>query len=306
LSQKKLAFVFPPFASDYPDDPFTSLTGFDACFRKFLSRAAEFADPELIQFTIPSRTFLEDELKTQYISYIQACSLVSWFREKGVVPAYCSGYSMGIYAALFQSEVISFLDGLVLIRQAYKEIKKATGRQEYGMCSIIGLNQDDVEQLIQKQKLNLKLAIQNSVCSFSISGTAEDIVRLTESAQKEGALSTRVLNVSVPYHSGFLKDTAGGFSEFVNQMQFRSPKMPIVSLVDQEILLEEHALKNEVVRNLFTSLNWYETQLYLQELGVNRFVECGAGKGIVKNARFIEGDAVSYTANSYTALLEVK
>ncbi|HZX61977.1 MAG TPA: hypothetical protein VFE66_02110, partial [Bacteroidales bacterium] len=204
MSQKKLAFVFPPFASDYPDDPFTNLAGFDACFRKFLSRAAEFADPDLIQFAIPSRTFLEDELKTQYISYIQACSLVSWFREKGVVPAYCSGYSMGIYAALFQSEVISFLDGLVLIRQAYKEIKKVTGKQEYGMCAIIGLNQDDLEQLIHIEKLNLKLAIQNSVCSFSISGKAEDILKLTESAQNEGALSTRVLNVSVPYHSIFL------------------------------------------------------------------------------------------------------
>jgi len=306
LSQKKLAFVFPPFASDYPDDPFTNLTGFDDCFRKYLSRAAEFADPDLIKFVIPSRTFLEDELKTQYISYIQACSLVSWFRAKGVVPGYCSGYSMGIYAALFQAEVISFLDGLVLIRQAYKEIKKITGHTAYGMSAIIGLNQDDLEQLIRKEKTNLKLAIQNSVCSFSISGTSEDILKLTESAQKEGALSTRVLNVSVPYHSVFLKDTAIGFNEFVNQMQFRSPKMPIVSLVDQELLLEEHLLKNEVVRNLFTSLNWYETQLYLQELGVNRFVECGSGKGIVKNARFIEGDAVFYTANSFTSLLDAK
>ena len=304
MSQKKLAFVFPPFASDYPDDPFSNLTGFDACFRKFLSRAAEFADPELIQFAIPANTFLNDELKTQYISYIQACSLVVWFREKGVIPAYCSGYSMGIYAALFQSEVISFLDGLVLIRQAYKEIRKITGEGEFGMCSIIGLNQNDVEQLIMNEKMQLKLAIQSSVCSFSISGIAEDILKLTESAQKEGALSTRVLNVSVPYHSIYLKDTLIGFGEFVNQMQFRSPKIPIVSLIDQEIMLEEHALKNEVVRNLFTALNWYETQLYLQELGVHQFVECGSGKGIVKNARFIEGDAVFFTANSFSLLLD--
>ena len=304
MSQKKLAFVFPPFASDYPDDPFSNLTGFDDCFRKYLSRAAEFADPDLITFDICSRPFLDDELKTQYISYIQACALVSWFRNKGVVPAYCSGYSMGIYAALFQSEVISFLDGLVLIRQAYNEIKKVTGKQAFGMCAIIGLNQDDLEQLAKKAKLNVRLAIQNSVCSFSISGPGEDISQLTESAQKEGALSTRVLNVSVPYHSDFLKETATGFTDFVNQMQFRSPKMPIISLIDQEILLEEHALKEEVVRNLFTSLNWYETQLYLQELGVTRFVECGSGKGIVKNARFIEGDAISYTANSFTAFLD--
>lgn len=306
MSQKKLAFVFPPFASDYPDEPFSNLTGFEDCFRKYLSRASEFADPDLARFSIPDHAFLEDELKTQYISYIQACALVSWFRDKGVVPAYCAGYSMGIYAALFQAEVISFLDGLLLIRQAYKEIKKITGSSAYGMCSIIGLNQDDIEQVITREKMNLRLAIQNSVCSFSLSGSADDIIRLTESAQKEGALSSRSLNVTVPYHSDFLKNTDTGFSEFVNQIQFRGPKMPIVSLIDQELLLEEHLLKREIVRNLFTSLNWYETQLYLQELGVTRFVECGSGKGIVKNARFIEGDAVFFTANSFTASLELK
>ncbi len=306
MSQKKLAFIFPPFASDYPDDPFINLSGFDDCFRKYLSRAAEFADPDLTQFNIPVKTYLDDELKTQYIAYIQACSLVNWFRQKEIIPAYCAGYSMGIYAALFQSEVISFLDGLVLIRQAFNEIKKVIRTQHYGMCIIIGLNLDDLEAMINKEKLNLKPAIQNSVCSFSISGTAEDILKITEIAQKEGALSTRVLNVSIPYHSFFLKDTEAGFTEFVNQMQFRSPKMPIISLVDQEILLEEHAFKNEVVRNLFTSLNWYKTQLYLQELGVTRFVECGSGKGIVKNARFIEGDTVTLTANSYSALMDIK
>lgn len=306
MSQKKLAFVFPPFASDYPDDPFNNLTGFDDCFRKYLSRAAEFADPDLINFEIPIKTYLDDELKTQYISYIQACSLVSWFRQKEIIPAYCAGYSMGIYAALFQAEVISFLDGLVLIRQAFNEIKKVTKKQDFGMCIIIGLNMDDMNEMISREKLNLKVAIQNSVCSFSISGTAEDILKITEYAQKEGALSTRVLNVSIPYHSFFLQDTETGFTEFVNQMQFRSPKMPIISLVDQEILLEEHALKNEVVRNLFTSLNWYKTQLYLQELGVTRFVECGSGRGIVKNARFIEGDTVTLTANSFTAFLDKK
>ena len=306
MSQKRLAFVFPPFASDYPDDPFNNLDGFEDCFRKFLSHAAEFSDPDLNLFKIPGNTFLDDELKTQYISYIQACALVSWFRERGVIPAYCCGYSMGIYAALYQAEVISFIDGLVLIRQAYKEIRKIMGSDKYGMCAIIGLNQDDLEQLIERDKMNLKLAIRNSVCSFSISGTSEDILRLTTSALSEGALSARLINVSVPYHSEFLKETLPGFTEFVSQIQFRSPKMPIVSLVDQEILLEEDALKQEVIRNLFTSLNWYETQLYLQELGVNRFVECGSGKGIVKNSRFIEGDAVSYTANSFSSFFKVK
>jgi [acyl-carrier-protein] S-malonyltransferase len=304
LSQKKLAFVFPPFASDYPAEPFSNLIGFEDFFRKFLSRAAEFADPDLIRFDGTIHPFLDDELKTQYISYIQACSLVSWFREKGVVPGYSAGYSMGIYAALYQAEVISFLDGLVLIRQAYNEIRKVTKDGGFAMCSVIGLNKDDIENLSSQQNIDFEIAIQNSVCSFSISGRSGDLVRFVAAAQEEGAISARLLNITVPYHSSFLNETEDDFGDFIAQMQFRSPKMPIVSLVDQEILLEEHALKQEVIRNLFTPLNWYQTQLFLQELGVNRFVECGSGKGLVKNARFIEGDAISMTANSFSDFLK--
>lgn len=300
---KKLAFVFPPFASDYPDTPFSNLEGFGEIFRKFIDRAAGFIEPELAQFEIPGRTFLEDELKTQYISYIQACALVSWFKSKHVIPAYSAGYSMGIYAALYQAEAISFLDGLVLIRQAYKEIRKALQGLEAGMCSVIGLNRDDLTGLIGRNALDAEIAIQNSVCSFSISGSASDITRLVQMAQEEGALNTRIFNVTVPYHSQYLRNVESDFREFIAQISFRPPRMPIVSLIDQEILLEEQALKEEVIRNLFTPLNWYETQLYMQELGVSRFVECGSGKGLVKNARFIEGDAVTLTANAFSGSL---
>ncbi len=303
MSHKKPAFVFPPFASDYPDDPFSNMPGYDVCFRKFLSRAAGFTDPDLKRFEVPGMTFLDDELKTQYISYIQACALISWFKSKGIVPAYSAGYSMGIYAALYQSEVISFLDGLVLIRQAFQAVNETIGKGAFGMCAIIGLNRDDIEQLIRKDKSGMEIAIQNSVCSFSISGPSTNIAKLVQTAQTEGALNTRIFNVSIPYHSSFLKDTAEDFWDFIAQMKFHSPRMPIISLIDQELLLEEEILKKEVVRNLYTALNWYETQLYLQELGVTRFVECGSGKGLVKNARFIEGDAVTMTANSFSATL---
>jgi hypothetical protein len=58
-------------------------------------------------------------------------------------------------------------------------------------------------------------------------------------------------------------------------------------------------LKIEVINNLFTPLNWYKTQIALLQLGVNVFIECGFGNGLVKNAKFIEGNYKFYSAANY-------
>jgi len=56
--------------------------------------------------------------------------------------------------------------------------------------------------------------------------------------------------------------------------------------------------------NLFTPLNWYNTQLELAKLGVNVFVECGLGDGLTRNARFIEGDFRFYSALDFMKRIE--
>ena len=53
-------------------------------------------------------------------------------------------------------------------------------------------------------------------------------------------------------------------------------------------------------------MNWYKTQLFLQHHGVSVFIECGIGKGLTKNAKFIEGDAVFLSPDSRSFLPDLK
>jgi [acyl-carrier-protein] S-malonyltransferase len=303
VPEKPIAFIFPAFVIEYPEDPFSDLPGFEAYLRSFLIKAATAVDPELKDFHYISRNFLDDELRTQLMTYILCCSYSEFLRDNNIVPSMCAGYSMGIYAAAWQAGSVSFEDGLFLIRQAFLEITRITEGKSYGMSSVLGLTLEDFNQIIRENTGNVEIVNQNSPYSFIFSGSLEEIKNLLDKAQNEGALNIRLLNVTIPYHSKLLTSAQGPFGTFVESITFKDPLIPIVSLIDQSLIKGSRALQKEISRNLYTPLNWYQTQLHLQNSGIRSFVECGHGKTLVKNAKFVEGEIPFYSVNSSIDLL---
>ena len=293
------AFIFPAFINEYPENPFSGLQELQDRFQFLLTEAASLVEPDLAVFDFISNHFLWDELKTQYLTYIYSVAAAEILVKKNIKPAYSAGYSMGIYAALVHAKVVAFSDGLLLIRKAYETIRNIVQDKKYGMCSIIGLSREDITNLILSHNLHAGITNQNSSFAFVISGFLEDLLSLLKAAAEEGALHTHLLKVSFPYHSAFLRETKNEFSEYIETSRFEKPQTKIISLVDQQILEDPADIKEEVIQNLFTPLNWNKTQKELLRSGVNLFVECGPGKNLVKNSKFIEGDFKFYNACDY-------
>jgi [acyl-carrier-protein] S-malonyltransferase len=295
----KTAFIFPAFINEYPENPFGGSEELHDRFQSFLTDAASIVDADLAELDFVANHFLRDELKTQYLTYIYSCAVSEILREKGIIPDCSAGYSMGIYAALMHAHVVTFADGLFLIRRAYETIRNLIEHHKYNMCSIIGLGRDDINSLIRSLDLHAEITNQNSNFAFVLSGSQEDILNILKAATAEGALHTHLLNVSLPYHSNFLKETRQSFSDFIETISFKDPLVRIISLVDQQILEDPAVIKEEVIRNLFTPLNWYKTQSELIRSGVNLFVECGPGKNLVKNPKFIDGEYKFFNGCDY-------
>jgi [acyl-carrier-protein] S-malonyltransferase len=204
---------------------------------------------------------------------------------------------MGIYAAAYQAGSISFEDGLFLIRKAFMEINKITAGKGYGMGTVTGLSREDIKQIMDERSGTVEIANQNSPYSFILSGLLEDIKIILDRARNEGALNIRLLNVTIPYHSKLLEATKEPFASFIESLSCKDPEIPIISLIDQSVLKDSTALEKEIIRNLYTQLNWYQTQLQMQSSGIKSFIECGPGKNLVKNAKFVEGESEFYSAN---------
>lgn len=300
MTEPKVVFVFPAFASDYRNEESYPLPGFLSVLHGLIDDASLFVDPVLKEFHPLDNNFLDHELRNQYMAYIFGCAVSGYLKERNVIPDIFSGLSMGLYAALKESGALSFRNGLNLIRQAYLEIEEITREQEYTMGKVIGLNERDIMNLIELTDPSTQITNQMAEYSFVFSGRKPSVERVLQLAKEEGAFHTGILNTSKPYHSAFLEKTAARFEPFVRNLDIRQPPIPILSVIDQHTLHTKEHVISEIIRNLFRPFNWYKTQLRLQEMSISDFIECGPSKSLAKNARFIPGPGKFFAWNSYT------
>lgn len=282
-----LVFVFPAFSNDYSVHPGNDLKGFKEQFDQLVNEACRFHEFLPAGFHFQDNNFLDDELKTQYITYLYSCAASMVLRKNQRIPDYSAGYSLGLYAALYDSGSITLDTGLRFIQQAYLAIGESVKGQTSGMGTIIGLDRNDIELLIGKSNLKIDITNQNAPYSFVVSGIREDVVKLLYLANEEGALHTRTLPVSVPYHYHQLKDAATRFEKKTSHLDVFPSLNPIVSLIDQKELHTPRELRRELTGNLYLPLNWYKTQQWFLLRGIYRFIECGPSKSLVKNAKFV-------------------
>jgi len=289
LAEDNIALIFPAFISDYRDDPSLEFPAFRDVFQALLIKAAGYVDKELLSFHPESNPMLQDELRNQYISYIYGCSCADILLKSGVKPGMIAGYSMGIYASLFTAGSISFETGLSFIQKAYAAIRKVLPHRQYGMCGVIGLSEKDIREIALHHSLNLMIVNRNSDYSFILAGESFHINVFLLKAREEGALHARSLGVTIPYHTNLLEEAAKDLSHAVFNADIQAPAIPIISVLNQDMIINGDRARNEVVNNIHTPFDWLVTQQQMFSSGIRTFTECGPSQALRKNSKFIPG-----------------
>lgn len=279
------------------------MANFSNSFSTLLKNASVLLEQDLTGFDFQKNNFLDDELKSQYISYLFSCAIADILKERSVRSSFVSGYSMGLYAALYHCGSVSFKDGLMMVKRAWEVISGAAGDGKYSMGMIIGLEEGELGNLI-KESDRVEICNQNNKHTFIISGSLAGVENVLTAARNEGAMRANPIPVSKPYHSGFLRNAGPAFSQFVKKISFKKPVYEYISPIDQQIIGTSAGLKEEVVRNLSCKMNWLSTMNCLTEKGTEIFFECGAGDGLTRNTRFIEGNFKSYSSAKLDKFLE--
>lgn len=286
----KTAWIFPAFISENigNEDQILSLLSSD--FDGLLKIAAEVTQTDLNSFKIETNDFLAEENKNQYISYVFSCAVVNILKRRGLKPDFLSGLSMGIYAALYTGNSISYEDGLRCIKEAYELSVNRLNQYDFGMGAIIGLTHEELDNIVLSISNDVDIVNTNGIYSYVISGISSDVKQVALKARTEGAFHSGLLDVSCPYHSKFMKDVASEFHAYVNELSIETSEIPLVSLIDQSTFRYREEIAHEMARNLDSEINWYRTMQTMIELGIQTFIECGAGKSLYKMGKFIEGD----------------
>lgn len=210
-----------------------------------------------------------------------------WREQGGVTPLFLAGHSLGEYSALVCAEVLSLSDAVKLVEKRGQYMQTAVPAGTGAMSAIIGLD----DALIAKACADAAQGEVVSPVNFNspgqvvIAGNKAAVERANELCKAAGAKRALPLPVSVPSHCALMKPAAAELASDLALMNFNSASFAVVNNVDVTVALDEAAMKDALVRQLYSPVRWTETIEWLSAQGVTQVVEIGAGKvlnGLVK------------------------
>ncbi|MDP7593440.1 MAG: ACP S-malonyltransferase [Litorilituus sp.] len=210
-----------------------------------------------------------------------------WQAESTVLPSVLAGHSLGEYSALVCAGVLSLIDGVKLVEKRGEYMQACVPSGIGAMAAVIGLDdQAIIGACSQAQESEVVSAVNfNSPGQVVIAGHSAAVERAGVLCKEAGAKRVLPLPVSVPSHCALMADAAKKLAVDLEQVIFKSPEINIVNNVNVAIETDEDAIKEALVKQLYSPVRWSETITTLGEQGITKMVEVGPGKvlqGLVK------------------------
>jgi [acyl-carrier-protein] S-malonyltransferase len=204
-------------------------------------------------------------------------------KEKVTTPSFLAGHSLGEYTALTLSGVLDFATTVKLARERGRLMNEAGKKTPGSMAAILGMDESAVKALCQET--GTWLANINCPGQLVISGAKDNIEKAVALAPSKGASRAIMLQVSGAFHSPLMQPAADGLAEYISQLPFNNPSIPIIANTSAQPLTDAQAIKNELMQQLLNSVQWQRSVEYMIDKGTTTFIEIGAGKvltGLVK------------------------
>ena len=227
---------------------------------------------------------LNDTINTQVAIFVTSVAALAALEAAGYdqTPAYVAGHSLGEYAAYAAAGVFSLADGLRLVRERGRLMKKAGDLNPGGMAAIIRLDDEAVADICREVTEAghgvLQVANYNSPGQVVISGHNEAVDKGIELAVAAKARRAQKLVVSIAAHSELMRVVADEFREAINKTPLNLPETPIVANITGEPLDSLESIRTEMEKQLTSSVRWTDSIRWMADHGVTDFVELGPKK----------------------------
>jgi [acyl-carrier-protein] S-malonyltransferase len=222
--------------------------------------------------------------------------LVSWValellkeRAPSLVYGATAGLSLGEFTALTAAGVLSFEDGLKIVRHRGRFMQEACAATQGGMAAIIGLNEAITREVCAET--GVVLANLNCPGQVVISGATEKLAQACALAIAKGALRALPLPVAGAYHSPLMASAQPKLEAELARVTLTAPAVPVIANVTAQPHGGPATIRARLVEQVTSSVRWEESMRYLIAQGFKRFIELGPGKALSGFLRRIDKTA---------------
>ena len=190
--------------------------------------------------------------------------------------SYAAGLSLGEYSALVAAGAIKFEDAVYLVRRRGEFMEEEAGKKPGRMLSVIGLDYAQVKGVCEEA--SVEIANLNCPGQIVVSGGAENIVKAQGLVKAKGAKLAIVLDVSGAFHSSFMNGASVKLAKELEKIKINIPRIALISNVTAKPALSVEEIKNNLVKQVASSVLWEDSMKFILSRGVSNFIEFGPGK----------------------------
>lgn len=227
-----------------------------------------------------------------------------WQQQGRRAPALLAGHSLGEYSALVCAGSLDFTAAIALVALRGKLMQEAVPAGSGAMSAIIGLDNDAIAAACERatQGQVVSPVNFNSPGQVVIAGHKEAVERAGVFCKEAGAKRALPLPVSVPSHCALMKPAAEKLAQALEAITFVAPQIPVINNVDVRAEQDPAAIRQALVRQLYSPVRWTETVEYLAAQGVEVLLEVGPGKVLTGLTKRIVGTLSGAAVNDPVSL----
>ncbi|TLU75431.1 ACP S-malonyltransferase [Mannheimia varigena] len=197
-------------------------------------------------------------------------------------PSVMAGHSLGEYSALVCAGVLNFQDAIKLVELRGNAMQEAVPAGSGAMYAIIGLDNEAIitacEQAANETGEIVSAVNFNSPGQVVIAGTKAAAEKAGELCKAAGAKRALPLAVSVPSHCALMKPAAEKLATALQNIELNQPLVPVINNVDVAVESDAEAIRNALVRQLYSPVRWTETVEKMAQDGITTLYEIGPNK----------------------------
>lgn len=250
---------------------------------------------------------LMDTRYTQMGIFVYECALT--LGQDAIKPDCVAGHSLGEYAALVVSGVLSFDEAVLFIKKRGEVFYEAFQKHPSAMGAIIGIPEEQVQNVLnqvgEEDDEKLYIANYNGPGQLVVTGARASVKKACKILKDMGAKRALVLPQKGVGHSPNSSEEGRILGEELKKLTFREAQIPIYQDADGDPHTDPQEILDNQIKLMTYPVQWTKLTFNMLSNGVSEFYEVGTDDTLQKIVKRMTPESI-VTSILHTPIYEGK